>query len=170
METIIIEKKGKYDSEFELLKWVMKARSADATRVNISGVFVDNGIIVATDGHRLHMIYSELDIEDGNYTVITSTQKQVILKKNDLQFPEYWRVFPAWKPTQEVFCNGSNNPLIRAIYHDFSDDVSWPIEQIQDLYIPNSTFAMCKEEKRFSPLCLYDNKSRAALIMPLKID
>lgn len=178
MNTIIIEKmenaytieKGKYDQEFDLLKWVMKARSLDKTREVISGVFVDDGVIVATDGHRLHMIYSELDIESGNYTIVNSNAKQIILQKNDLQFPEYWRVFPKWQPTKQVYCNGDDNSLLRAVYHDFADDVSYNTAFLHDVYMDNSHVSIFKEENPYTPLCLYDNSRRAALIMPLKID
>jgi hypothetical protein len=169
METIIIEKKGKDDKNFTDLKWVMNARCTDKARQNICGVFVDNGLIIATDGHRMHMIYSEIEIDNGNYEVISANQKQIVLRKQDNPYPDYWRVFPKWKPTKTVFCNGDDQTLFRTVYHDFADDVSYPTDQLHDVYMDHSEVSICKDEKQFSPLCLYDNDRRAALIMPLKI-
>lgn len=37
------------------LEWVAKAASKDATRPVLAGVFADDKVLVATDGHRLHL-------------------------------------------------------------------------------------------------------------------
>jgi len=169
METIIIEKKGKNDRSFEDLRWVLKARSTDKINQNIQGIYSDGGILVTTDGHRLHMISSDLEIDDGNYQVISANQKQIILKKQDLQYPDYWRVFPTWKPTVTISCNGSDNGLFRAVFQNFAENVSYPTDQLHDVYMDHAEVSMCRDDQQYSPLCLYDNDRRAALIMPLKI-
>ena len=67
METNVIEKRNKYDSftqkDMDGLKWCLKARSKDTTRPIINHILIDDGLVVATDGHRVHLfLLSELDL------------------------------------------------------------------------------------------------------------
>ena len=88
METTVIEKRNKYDSftqkDMEGLKWCLKARSKDTTRPIINHILIDDGLVVATDGHRVHLfLLSELDLASGEYEIVTINTKQIILRKLD---------------------------------------------------------------------------------------
>lgn len=95
METIVVEKIGKRDFDFEGIEWAMKAVSKDVTRPNINRVLVDHGCMVCTDGHRLHMYKIQRDIPDGMYLIEKKTKQKIILNPDDsCEFPAYERVFP----------------------------------------------------------------------------
>src|SRR3990172_5956668 len=56
-----IPKQHKYDNvyvdtAFLDLQWLLKARSKDSTRPNITSILIEPAKIIATDGHRLHII------------------------------------------------------------------------------------------------------------------
>jgi hypothetical protein len=95
METKVIEKMGKYDTDFETIKWAIGARSTDKIRHNIQRVLFDGGLVVATDGSRLHVAAPERHIDDGLYEVLKETKYMIVLRRdNDHTFPQYERVFP----------------------------------------------------------------------------
>jgi len=91
----IIQKTGKFDKDFDGIKWVIDVRSTDVTRQNINGIKIDGGLVIATDGHRLHTYMTERELPDGTYTVVSATGKVIVLESNDYQFPDYKRVFPS---------------------------------------------------------------------------
>ena len=44
------------DTAFADFLWCIKARSRDITRPNVTGILIEPAKIIATDGHRLHLI------------------------------------------------------------------------------------------------------------------
>jgi len=62
-----------------LQTWVLLATSKDASRHSITRAFVDDGMLVATDGRRLHMTPTTLPdkstvLRDG--TVLTEAESE----------------------------------------------------------------------------------------------
>jgi hypothetical protein len=93
----IITKNGKNDKDFDGIKWAIAARSKDATRYSITCINIDGGLIVATDGHRLHIYTPERDIDAGMYEVLKETKDIIVLRSGDtdgFKYPDYERVFP----------------------------------------------------------------------------
>jgi hypothetical protein len=176
METIIIEKhcKNDYKNDKELkgFNFVIKAINKKDNKELLKKVFIDEGLAVCTDGSRLHLFATDLEIESGLYDVVSAKTSQVVLRKSklDLQFPDYKKVIPIPKFEKTVFCNGSDHRLFHTIYRDFASDYeSYNPNFIHDLYIEKSEMQIYKDmEKRFSPLVVYDGDSRAAVVMPIK--
>jgi len=170
MSTIIIEKSGKSDQDFENIAWVLNARSDDKTRPNLMDVYSDKGLIVCTDGARLHTYTPTREIPDGLYTIKTATKKLIVLEiDNDNIYPDYERAFPRCEFKHTMYCNGNKNPFIHTIYHDFADDeCSFNLDFLVDVYMHDSHLSIAKNPG-LKPLCLYDDlQNRAALVMPLR--
>ena len=91
---MIIQKNGKSDRDFDGIRWVISVRSKDAKRDNIRSINIDSGVMVGTDGHRLHLYTPERELKDGTYEVVTDTAKTIVLEPSDVMFPDYERVFP----------------------------------------------------------------------------
>ena len=88
METIIIEKRYKNDSftqeAMDGLKWCLKARSKDATRPIINHILVDDSLVIATDGSRVHLfLLTDITLPNGEYEIAAVNAKQIILRKLD---------------------------------------------------------------------------------------
>jgi hypothetical protein len=89
----IITKKSRFDTAFLDLQWLLRARSKDITRPTIIGILVEPAKIIATDGHRLHIITNPYpSIPCGEYDVYAINQSKVILiAKADKLFPDWNR-------------------------------------------------------------------------------
>jgi len=91
---IKIEKEGKFDDDFDGIYWLMSVRSNDEMRQSLQCIKVDGGLMVCTDGFRIHLYTPKRDIPDGVYEIVTFTKKMIILNETDLEYPNYMRVFP----------------------------------------------------------------------------
>ena len=81
------------DTAFADFLWCIKVRSKDILRPNVTGILIEPAKIVATDGHRLHIITNPYpSIPPGEYEVYRVNQSKVILiAKLDKLFPK-WNV------------------------------------------------------------------------------
>ena len=95
MENINIIRNGKYDKDFDGIKWAVSARSHDNLRPAINCVSVSFGLVVATDGHRLHAYTTDRNIPDGVYKIVSQTKDAIIMETEErLTYPDYERAFP----------------------------------------------------------------------------
>ena len=88
-----------------LQTWVLLATSKDKTRHSITRAFVDDGMLVATDGRRLHMTPTTLPdkstvLRDG--TVLTEAESG-----NYGTFPNYRQVLPEHHTKTEYTVTGT---------------------------------------------------------------
>ena len=91
----IIERLNKYETDFDGIRWAISARSKDDTRTNIKCIKVDGGLIVSTDGHRMHCYMTERAIEDGVYEILKDAKDMIVLRsRNDVDYPDYEKFFP----------------------------------------------------------------------------
>lgn len=170
MESIIIEKTGKNDSRFEDLKWVLKARDLKNKDKGFQGVLVEDKLIVATDGHRMHTVVSDLEIPNGDYLVVNANTKQIVLSKSDISHPDFLKIFPANEGYNiKIHCGCDDSLFFRAIYRNFSDDVTWNTSYLHDAFMSNSEISISGGNSFPTPLCLYDNDRRAALVAPIRV-
>ena len=105
-KTIIIEKDKtsalSWHNYFNAIHWLIRARNIqNDTRIALKMIYVEDGFMCCTDGHRLHVYapdYEELPAEcllsNGLYEVKTANKKQIILTWNDegWSFPDYWKI------------------------------------------------------------------------------
>ena len=75
-----------------LIEWVSLAKSKEATRYYITEMHARDGKLVATDGHRLHVVnLVDTDLDEYLKGYISLTGAEIELGG---QFPEYERVIP----------------------------------------------------------------------------
>jgi hypothetical protein len=100
----VIPKKHRYDNvytdnTFADFLWCIKVRSKDITRPDINRILIEPTKIIATDGHRMHIITNPYpSIPPGEYEVYGINQSKIIL------IAKPGKLFPHWnKPsiTQE---------------------------------------------------------------------
>jgi hypothetical protein len=180
MQTIIIEKMNKSDYRNEktinLITWTAKAASKDMTRKNICNrIFIDDGLAVATDGSRMHLVYLGEEFASGLYEIVSKTKNKVILVKDEtgVNFPDYMRIFTKFTEQRRVSCNGSRHTLLHTVYKHFTPDCSYNYEYLADAYMDHADVSFCVPDKKHNwqilrPLMMYDNDCRAAVVMPLK--
>ena len=168
METIIIEK-NKYNPEkFDLMEWILKARSKDPTRFSIQGVCITPKRVISTDGHRLHT-FKTTEYPVGIYSLVSQTKKSIVLQKTEeTNYPKIKAVFP----------RRYDNKL--SIQHN-SNDVGQSFTQIvrvlrEDLSVNYNYLDDCLQEGQWKigiknnggPIRLR-NCNKMAIIMPIKI-
>lgn len=82
---------------FSLLQWVLRAIDKDGTG-GMSHLHVetiqDVTTWVATDGRRMHIVYNQVSIPDGNYSVINTAKVISLSSAEDIIFPNWQRVIP----------------------------------------------------------------------------
>jgi hypothetical protein len=170
----IIEKKGKYDADFNDIKWAISARSKDKTRANICCINIDGGCIATTDGHRLHVATTERDLDNGTYEVLKETKDMIVLRSTDFQFPDYERVFP--KTTHngiaplQVKSTSDYDSRTQVLNHILkSADGCFNVDFLTDACQDGQSLYFQQTDGN-GPLVIrnYDY-SRAALIMPIRM-
>jgi len=173
METIIINKTKENKQDFEDLRWCLLANNPKSINEKVRGILIKDGLVVATDGFRLHLILNNLNIKNGYYEVNSNKVNQIVLSKNNsphhnfLDYPTYLE----WKPEIEVPCREDNHLFFREIYHNFfNEEITWNSEYIRDAWMPGSNILISKDPSPFTPLYIYDNDKRGAVIMPLKVN
>jgi hypothetical protein len=83
------------DTAFTDFLWCIRARSNDTFRPAITGILIEPAKIVATDGHRLHIIVNPYpSIPPGKYEVYQVNQSKVILIAKPATTKE--NSYPAW--------------------------------------------------------------------------
>lgn len=169
MENLVIEKRSKKDTDFDNILWTIKVRSNDDTIHALTGIKIDGGLLVCTNGYRLHCYMPERNIQDGFYHVKSATKKMIILEKEEgVIYPDYERVFPRPDFQKSIDCN-DKSLFVHTIYQNFTDETcSFNLDYLTDSYMEDCKIKISKAEGS-KPLCLYDEENgRAALVMPTK--
>ena len=126
----IIAKKSRFDTAFADFIWCIKARSKDITRPNITGILIEPAKIVATDGHRLHIITNPYpSIPPGEYEVYGINQSKVILiakpaTTGDKSFPKWNRpsvAMEGFTPEHEITVDHPAYFYIEILKHRICD-------------------------------------------------
>ena len=163
---------------FNELQWVMRALAGkNDIRQNIQCLHIDVDFIVATDGHRLHMMSNDFNAPVGLWRPKTISKKAVAFEEQlDMEFPEYERVLPTTgNPVRERFYIEDKKtswgmrlatPFLRVLTYTrqafnidylldmFSLDGSWTVESVGDHYL--------------RPLVAMRSETCLAVLMPLK--
>lgn len=83
----------------DTFRWVHQATSNDETRFYLSAVYCDDGKLIATDGHRMHLWDSPgAGFEQDNFYNINGDK----VKMEHANFPPYERVIPSKRFEVEV--------------------------------------------------------------------
>lgn len=167
------------ENGFEELQWVLRAIAGkNDIRQNIQCLHIDMDFIVATDGHRLHLMSNDFNAPIGLWRPKAISKKAVAFEEQlDMEFPEYDRILPTHgNRVRESFSVegykdtswGSKlaTPFLRVLTYTkqpfnidylldmFSLDGNWTVESVGD--------------KALRPLVAMRSETCLAVLMPLK--
>jgi len=135
-KTVIIEN-AKFDpwrGDFEAAYWCLKARSTDATRAAICGCLAQNGLLICTDGYRLHMTRLVLaDVPDGFYKVTSINKKNIVLTCADNRFPQYELLLDELTPAllRNLDTRGSFHPCLYRLFTELKKCMN--VDYVRDI-------------------------------------
>ena len=160
----------KTHQDFEALRWLHKAINPKHANEALRCIYVKNGVAVATDGHRLHK--AQVSIDDGLFTVIKSTAKEMYLAlaTPNNPFPNYEMILP--KEKRQVFMpklteNGIHHS-IAAIIRDLSDEWAVNIDFLKEALSIDNEWTLYIATQGNTEQVWLESKKCQALIMPLK--
>jgi hypothetical protein len=155
------------DTAFLDLQWLLRARSKDITRPNITGMLVESTKIIATDGHRLHIITNLYpSVPCGEYEVYGINQSKIILIAKTVDDKNK---FPNWnRPV--ITMEGSTPEHEITVYHPayFYTEIlkhrPFEIRYLQDAISDEPMNVRIYGEKQ--PVII-TTKTRTAIVIPL---
>ena len=105
MKTITVHIITRASPEFDTLRWVLRARGDDPTRMVLQCLHVDGDrTVVATDGRRMH--YTDplpgLDLAPGTYEVLGMDESEIHLTPHDGVYPHWRAVIPQTDKQEEL--------------------------------------------------------------------
>lgn len=168
----------KGNSDFDGMRWVISARSKDPLRRNICCVLVEGGLVVATDGYRLHMFTpAMIDTHDGLWIVAKVDKSLIVLQRDEsgIEYPDYARLFNGIginTRATRLYCNGAKDAdmiiLTRVVWEIYrTTGHCFNIKFVQDA-------VMCLDDvwhywmANKSLIIVNDDTSKAIILMPLK--
>ena len=156
-----------------LIEWVSLAKSKEATRYYITEMHARDGKLVATDGHRLHVVnLSDIHLDKHLKGYISLTGAEI---EFDGRFPEYERVVPE-ENLQAAFDLAQAFEIKQDdygtfIYLDlFGTRCKFNLKYWQDAVQKDTSCQISKkDDDSRSPVKLTFN-NRMAMIMPTRIE
>jgi hypothetical protein len=176
VESFSCLKINKSHPDFEGLIWVAKVRCLDLHRYDLNKILCQEGRLIATDGHRMHiytMDYSE-NIPCGAFLPIARNNGFILLREEPANnYPEWRKVIPKAKKKDvlEKICI-NKDPILNA--KNFAI-VLKTIDEIMQysffLDLAVDEWRVTTYEKNPSPIRFdtYGRKRKIALIMPMRI-
>ena len=163
---------------FDELQWVLRAIAGkNDIRQNIQCLHIDEKFIVATDGHRLHLMDNIYDAPCGLWRPKTISKKAVAFEEQlDMEFPDYDRVFPTHgNPVRESFNVSSGKeswgqrlaiPFLRVLTYTKQ---AFNIDYLLDAFSLNGDWAVeSVGDHCLRPLVAMRSETCLAVLMPLK--
>lgn len=182
MKTIIIENSKIFlplAVHFANICWILRATCNDESRQNLyQTVNVKDGIMVSTDRYRIHMycqsdeLPSEHIVPDGLWRLKSKNAKMIIFEKlEDLEFPDFWRLFGENFKTIGTYnscINGDKNRL-PMIFGEFMCGICmktghiYNFKYMQDAFIENGMFRVDIQGR----MLIFGNDFQIAALMPM---
>jgi hypothetical protein len=179
--TITIDKKG---YGFQDMKFVLSALEDDERLITpLKYAHVENGMVICTDGHRMHTFSPDpelLAIPDGNYTVKQGKDFIILDPVPDVNFPQWKNVFePAGNGARFFAGTVQNNKrqnnhfmekvLGIASFH-FDGTATLNMDYLKPLIIDECEwYITCNEAGKSPGPIRFDNCTKSAVIMPVRI-
>lgn len=159
---------------FDALKFCIKALRRNETGCSLSLLKVEEGKIIATDGHRLHLANVAHDIAPGSYRVERNSAAAVsILLMPTAEFPDYQSVISSCALSERKtyfltsFGKGGYSGPYTEIVRQMDEELTLAYEYVTAaLPYANEVFSARGCEPVYLANCL---KTFEAFIMPRKI-
>ena len=173
--------------QFNRIKWVLTAICKDKARLNLCVIHVDTESIVTTDGKRVHRIdraVNDIDIEPGDYKVLSNTAHQVLLEPSTdgLRYPDYHMVIPRDREMKPLGCYGRRRANKRPDHlraagyaltemlrksEPFAIDINFLADALQNQ--ADTDFDKYSVKDGASPILLESPLGLQAVIMPVRL-
>ncbi len=101
-----------------MVQWLLKARGTDDIgRYPLTYIHIKNSLMVATNGHVLHLIKAIYSFSNGVYKVIRDRTSIVLIKNDDIEYLKWESVFPRgkFKKVDEIY--GTKNTFDKTRYY-----------------------------------------------------
>jgi len=154
--------------------FVAHAASKDDTRKPMMGLHVEDGIMYATDGRRLHYIPTHLD--DGEYEIVKCLKNEVQFKKidePDYQFPSVKRIIPERNTETETVCFNFGGHKDEHKYAGIAKLIKWlPENNCINLDFLSDMYGACWDISQHSngDKILATSDKRSSLIACMRIE
>lgn len=117
MKTMMLIRKKENPVDFDRLYWLTSIKKCKSDmRAHIMYIYSDNGVLVNTDGSRIHSVVPEFfDLDDGFYEVVKRNKSEIALTlaMTAEDGPEY----PAW---ETIFENGGRIARFKSVQWIYS--------------------------------------------------
>jgi len=158
------------DTAFLDLQWLLRAGIRDITRHSKTGILIEPTKIVATDGHRLHVIVNPYpSMPPGEYDAYTINQSKTILVAKAV---DDMNKFPDWnRPT--ITMEGATPKHEFAVYQpayfyaNIFKHLPFEIKYLQDAISDEPMNVKIYGENK--PVIIA-TLTRTAIVMPLMVD
>lgn len=158
-----------YKKSKDLFSWVNNVVSKEETRYYLGKVFVKKGVMMATDGHRLHMAPTEL--EDGFY------DPAGIKIEFDGKFPDVKRVIPKSKGSKRATWKRSEAEVVNVDGYGGKPCQCYKLPHgngINKKYFDEAVYGYDKVKYEYNtktdPIKLIFPDGKKAILMPMRID
>ena len=171
METYTKSKYGEQATDWEGIKWVLKARGKEESRYGFKYVNSNGKRIAATDGHRLHIFKPSQKLPLGTYEVIESKEKIIFNLIPDYNFTNWVGVIP--KHRRDIRLQVRSNPkedhvqAVAAIFRALPADRLLNLQYLSDC-LNGDEYWKVNEDKDGNGPMMFRNGNKTAVIMPIK--
>lgn len=158
------------------IKALEKTKRGDHAQITTS-LYVENGEMVSTDGHRMHVYKLNDPVKEGHYTVLQKSNVSILLQKQNLSgYPPWKTVFPECMTALIPNCYFDTiHDVVRSyvkIIRNLPDGIGLNYKYLEDLEGDGYDVSIGTKDLSFPINCMVLCKSisRKALIMTMKVD
>ncbi len=157
------------DPDFYGFKWVLKATTKENSSFKLNVIKIEQELIVATDGHRLHIYRPQGLFLSGIYKILIKTRTKIVLEKvSRINYPE-WKslLIPKGTPV-EVKTGRVDSAGYTEIVRAMKKESTLKFEYFSDL-ADEMTKAFIPTVPREAVVFENFDGSMKALIMPIRV-
>ena len=167
--------KGRHadDEDWRAVKFVIQARGEN---LGLKYVQSSGKRLVATDGKRLHTAKLSPrgpEIPAGVYDVIESKDRIVFEPVTDVEFPDWWQVWPKHMRARKVVIPVSETrnytEAYHAVYRAMSDHRSINVDFLNDILATGHSFTMAVSLGSAIRPLVFRNGRVKAIVMPMEV-
>jgi len=161
----IIELFGR-EPDFDGFKWVLKATGKNSYLRCLNTIQIKKETVCATDGHRLHVFFPEINYPEGLYTPLINQKYKLILQKKDdnEDFPDWESVFPQHVNFQKLeLLNGNISQNYTVLVRILPENITINYDYFADLGNDYFTTYIYEDNKM-----AFVSNNKLAMIMPMR--
>ena len=178
-KTRIGKRKSFVHSDMDGVQFCLKAltKHKDERRMHCIRLYVKSGVMVGTDGSRLHKYEPETEMPDGFYRPLIKLKSEVVIyheKDNKAEYPDFDDLLKIPEGVEPIKNLGFGEHHVFACYakavRALSEDAALRFDYVKDLGDEFFDLFVIPDEKTgMSQGCLFVNGKKTALIMGMRM-